>query len=231
MKRSGLVRFAALALVLILVLCGCEAKGNTPTAPESTAAAEMPMGLEQAEQTASAQTNEPAAQTLPTAQHAAPQEPAQTDEPTQELPEEATGTPNGPICSLRIDCGVLKSHLDELDPWKQALVPENGLILDLDQVPLEEGDTVFTLVRRVLQEENIHFEFSFTGGPETAYLQGVSNLYEFDCGPLSGWEYQVNGQFQGVGCGQYTLCDGDVVAWYYTCDLGADIGNDYQTQW
>ena len=121
--------------------------------------------------------------------------------------------------------------MEELDPWKQALVPEDGLILDLDQIPLETGDTVFTLVRRVLQEQNIHFEFSFTGGPETAYLQGVGNLYEFDCGPLSGWEYQVNGQFQGVGCGQYTLSDGDVVGWYYTCDLGADIGNDYQAQW
>lgn len=27
----------------------------------------------------------------------------------------------------------------------------------------------------------------------SAYIEGINNLYEFDCGELSGWMYKVNG--------------------------------------
>ena len=49
-------------------------------------------------------------------------------------------------------------------------------------------------------------------------------MYEFDAGELSGWMYRVNGVFPNKGCSAYTLSDGDVVEWLYTCDLGKDIG-------
>ena len=54
--------------------------------------------------------------------------------------------------------------------------------------------------------------------------QGIHNLYEFDCGELSGWMYNVNGWFPNYGCSRYALQDGDVIRWRYTCDLGADVG-------
>ena len=218
MKR--LIRAAALLVLLALLLCACGAVKDNPAASENNEA--VSSAVPDGEVTGG---ESPAPASAASPEDFAQPEPARASE------SERAEEPGGPVCSLRIDCGVLLSHLEELDPVKQALVPEDGLILDLSEVPLEAGDTVFTLMRRVLQQQNLHFEFSFTGGADTAYLQGLNNLYEFDCGPLSGWEYQVNGQFQGVGCGQYTLSDGDAVVWYYTCDLGADIGNDYPAQW
>jgi hypothetical protein len=60
-----------------------------------------------------------------------------------------------------------------------------------------------------------------------AYVEAIQNLYEFDCGELSGWMYRVNGVFPNYGCSRYTLKAGDVVEWLYTCDLGRDIGGEY----
>ena len=57
----------------------------------------------------------------------------------------------------------------------------------------------------------------------TAYIEGIANLYEFDCGSASGWVYTVNGEQPGVGCSDYAVHDGDTVIWHYTCALGNDI--------
>ena len=55
------------------------------------------------------------------------------------------------------------------------------------------------------------------------YVAGISHLYEFDFGNLSGWMYRVNGVFPDVGCGEYQLSDDDRIEWLYTCDLGRDL--------
>ena len=73
-------------------------------------------------------------------------------------------------------------------------------------------------------------EFSNTPIYNSAYIEGIGNLYERDVGDLSGWMYSVNGWFPNYGCGRYALKDGDVVEWVYTCDLGADVGDDYMSQ-
>ena len=63
----------------------------------------------------------------------------------------------------------------------------------------------------------------------SAYVEGINNLYEFDVGSLSGWMYSVNGWFPNYGCSRYALQNGDVVNWVYTCDLGYDVGGGYST--
>ncbi len=40
------------------------------------------------------------------------------------------------------------------------------------------------------------------------YVEGIGNLYEFDCGSESGWMCKVNGWFPNYGCSSYTLSDG-----------------------
>ena len=55
------------------------------------------------------------------------------------------------------------------------------------------------------------------------YKRQIHYLYEFSCGPLSGWMYLVNGKTTNLGCSNYPLKDGDYVEWVYTCDLGKDI--------
>ena len=73
-------------------------------------------------------------------------------------------------------------------------------------------------------------EFSETPLYGSTYIEGIGNLYEFDCGALSGWMYRVNGTFPNYGCSSYILSDGDVVEWVYTCDLGKDVGGEYITR-
>ena len=72
-------------------------------------------------------------------------------------------------------------------------------------------------------------EFENTPIYNSAYIEGINNLYEFDVGELSGWMYKVNEWFPNYGCSRYQLCDGDVVCWVYTCDLGSDVGGGYST--
>ena len=89
---------------------------------------------------------------------------------------------------------------------------------------------MFDVLKRTCRANGIQMEFSMAPAYGTAYIEGIGNLYEFDGGPLSGWMYSVNGVFPNYGCAAYTLKEGDVVAWRYTCDLGGDIGgrNTYQ---
>jgi hypothetical protein len=72
----------------------------------------------------------------------------------------------------------------------------------------------------------IHMEYVDTPIYDSAYIEGINNLYEFDAGAHSGWMYRVNGDFPNYGCSGYSVADGDIIEWVYTCDLGNDVGND-----
>ena len=121
-------------------------------------------------------------------------------------------------CTISISCATILNNKDKLDPAKEGLVPSNGVILSSREVTFEEGETVYDVLKRVCMENGIHMEQS--GG----YIEGINNIYEFDCGELSGWIYSVNGWFQNYGSNSYTLKDNDVINWVYTCDLGYDVG-------
>lgn len=128
-----------------------------------------------------------------------------------------------PACTLSISCKVLLDNMDKLKPDKAELVPEDGLLLAPVSVPLKEGESVFDLLRRVCAEQKLHMEFEDTPVYDSAYIEGIGNLYEFDAGPLSGWRYSVNGWFPNYGCSRYTLRDGDTVEWVYALDPGEDF--------
>ena len=124
---------------------------------------------------------------------------------------------------ISISCANLV-HNKSLDKDKQELVPEDGVILESTQLDYEEGQTVFDVLVKATKEAKIHIEYEGFKEYKTNYIEGIHNLYEFDCGPLSGWMYKVNGVFPNYGCSSYTLKEGDVVEWVYTCDLGKDVG-------
>lgn len=127
-------------------------------------------------------------------------------------------------CTLEVRCDTLLSHLNELKADKAALVPEDGQILETIEVEFDAGDSVFDVFRKVLKEEKIHFEYVDAKAYNSVYIEGIANLYEFDCGEQSGWMFSVNGTYPGLGCSAYTLADGDAIVFSYTCDLGADLG-------
>lgn len=132
-------------------------------------------------------------------------------------------------CTISIDCATILNNLDELDPTKLDVLPADGTVLAAVTVEFSEGESVFDVLQRTCRENNIHLEASFTPAYNSAYVEGINNLYEFDCGELSGWMYSVNGWFPNYGCSRYVLHDGDVVRWRFTCDLGADLGCDLMT--
>ena len=130
-------------------------------------------------------------------------------------------------CYFAIECSTILNNLDQLDPAKLELIPSGGVILARTAVTFYEGESVFDVLQRVCKERGIHMESSWTPIYNSAYIEGIHNLYEFDCGSLSGWMYRVNGWYPNYGCSRYQLQDGDVVEWRFTCDLGNDIGGGY----
>ena len=131
-------------------------------------------------------------------------------------------------CSLEVRCDTLLGKLDQMTPEKAALVPENGILLETVELEFNGGESVFDVFRKVLREEKIHFEYVDASAYDSVYIEGIGNIYEFDCGPQSGWMFSVNDVYPGLGCSAYTLADGDVIVFHYTCDLGADLGADYE---
>ena len=126
-------------------------------------------------------------------------------------------------CTMSVRCDGVFKNLEKLEKAKAELIPENGVIYAEQTVAFEDGESVFDVLLRELKENKIHLEFMITPIYNSAYIEGIGNLYEFDCGDLSGWVYKVNGSFADVGCSDYILNDGDKIEWIYVCDFDERI--------
>ncbi len=143
-----------------------------------------------------------------------------TTENTTEAPKKTYS------CTISIGCSTIFDNLELLRPEKKDYVPDDGVILGTVTATFEEGDTVFEVLKSVCKDYGIQLEYSWTPMYGSYYIEGIHNLYEFDCGEGSGWMYSVNGWFPNYGCSSYELRQGDVIKWLYTCDLGADVGSE-----
>ncbi len=122
------------------------------------------------------------------------------------------------ICILSVSCESILNNMDKLDKNKVELVPSDGIILPKQTVEICSGESAFDITLKVMKEKKIHFEFVKTIAFNSAYIKGIGNIYEFDCGELSGWRYRVNGEYKGCGCSQYYPENGDRIEWIYTCE-------------
>ena len=143
---------------------------------------------------------------------------------TTPAPNTAVAPETGPVCTVFISCATVLDKLALLGPAKAALIPADGVLLATVTVEFSEGESAFDLLRRVTRDAALHFEFALTPALGTAYIEGIGNLYEFDCGELSGWMYSANGVFPSYGCSQYIVQPGDSLRFLYSCDLGEDVG-------
>ncbi len=139
-------------------------------------------------------------------------------------PETTTKKKN--TCTFVIECKTILNNMENLKESKKEFLPADGVILRKTTVTFKEGETVFDVLKRVCKENNIQMESSYTPGYDNYYIEGISQIYEKDCGTKSGWMYCVNGTFPNYGCSDYKLKNGDEVEWRYTCDLGEDIGDN-----
>lgn len=132
-------------------------------------------------------------------------------------------------CTISIRCDTILKNISSLSLEKQAIIPKNGVVLPETKADFYEGETVFNVLLRETKKHKIHFEFSKTPVYQSAYIEGIANIYEYDAGELSGWMYKVNGVFPNMGCSRYVLSDGDKIEWVYTCDLGKDVGGYFKS--
>ena len=226
MKTAKRLCAALLALALIFTLAGCNAQTTEPTPTPTPAQSETPTpdAAQDAPATSAPSETERQEKTPaePSKQNEAPTQapdtPASPDEP--EPPVENSV----PTCTVSISCTTILEDPERLNAGKADLIPADGVLLAPTAVEFTEGESVFDVLKRVCRENKIHMEFSETPVYQSAYIEGIGNLYEFDCGEGSGWMYRVNGEFPNYGCSRYTLADGDTVEWVYTCDFGADVG-------
>ncbi len=105
---------------------------------------------------------------------------------------------------------------------KADFIPKDGVILPEEVVTVQEGATVLDVLLKVTAEHKIQMEYKDAG-----YVEGIGFLYEFKYGDLSGWMYKINGTFQSKGAWENTVREGDQIVWLYSCNLGKDLGDQY----
>jgi hypothetical protein len=126
--------------------------------------------------------------------------------------------------TLSVNVNTIINNMQLLNSEKHELIPTDGLIFAPQQVTAYEGESVFNVLQREMRRNGIHMVARFTPVFDSAYVEAINNIFEFDAGPLSGWMYSVNGEFPNFGSSRYILSQGDIIVWQYTLDLGRDIG-------
>ena len=199
MKHKGFLLALLLAMLLCLSACGQETPAVQPDETPATSENE---------------------------QDRYKTDPVPEGKPQPVEPQNSQVTDTAYTCTLSISCATILDNMDLVEDQKKPLVPADGWLLPETTVTFYQGESVFDVLLRVCKERKLHMEYMDTPIYNSAYIEGIGNLYEFDVGPLSGWMYNVNGWFPNYGCSRYALQDGDVVCWVYTCDLGADVGDN-----
>lgn len=142
-------------------------------------------------------------------------------------------------CFVTIRCETVRNNLSSLKKGKEAFVPKSGVILDKTEVEFKNGESAFDVIKRACSENvctdnckycrkgGIQLEYNFTPAFGSYYVEGIHQLYEKDCGSMSGWMFSVNGEFPTDSSSSYAVKKGDDIVFAYTCDMGDDIGNAY----
>lgn len=153
---------------------------------------------------------------------------------TSSIDEEYSG-----LCLITVDCRTVKENKDKLKKSKTDFITQSGVILDRVKVGVNDGETAFDVLKRACKENvctdnckychesGVQLEYNHSAAFDTYYIEGIHQIYEKDCGSMSGWMYSVNGEFPNVGSSAYTVKSGDEIVYSFTCDMGVDIGKAF----
>jgi len=150
------------------------------------------------------------------------------------LPIDPEGTATGEgsfTVTLTVRCDTILDNMNLLNKEKRELVPEDGIIFPTTTVTAYEGESVFNVLLREMKRTKTHMAFRNTPIYNSAYIEAINNIYEFDIGELSGWMYSINGWYPSYGSSRYQLSPGDIIEWRYTCNQGRDIGQNAVIGW
>lgn len=136
-----------------------------------------------------------------------------TEEKTQEeiIPEPEKKE----TVSLVVECTDLLSNIDYLKEEKRSLVPENGIIFSKNEIEIQENESAFDVLKKELIDAGVHIEFALAPVYNSVYIEGINNIYEFDCGERSGWKYSVNGKYPPIASSDYKVKSGDKIVFTY----------------
>ena len=116
-------------------------------------------------------------------------------------------------CQLSVECKAVLNHMDDLADGHAEFVPKSGYILGSTPIKYEDGDTVYSVLKRACRENGIKLTAKMTG--YGMYVVGLNNIDEKDCGGTSGWTYYVDGEFPMVACDKYELHGGEKIEFIY----------------
>ncbi len=139
--------------------------------------------------------------------------------PTSLPTDKASDDSKALVCTLSVSCESVLKNFEKLKENKKGIIPHDGFFLKEKKVEFAENETAFDVLHREMKNSGIHLEFVQTHMYNSAYIEGIGNLYEFDCGDYSGWLYKVNGVKPTYGCSQYRLQKGDRIEFYYSCNF------------
>lgn len=137
-----------------------------------------------------------------------------TAKPSQK-PQQGTNTDNKKTynCTVTIDCSVILNNMGNLTDGKEAYVPSNGYILKDYSLKAKQGESVYSLLKRACDENNIPLNATDSGFGK--YVYGINNLDQKDCGSESGWKYSVNGVYPGRSCDAEKIKSNTKIVWKY----------------
>ncbi len=148
-------------------------------------------------------------------------------EPTEPTQEETTSPTLGEI-TFSIDCKTVADNMDLLDKSvkENSVIPEDYYLLKETTFSIESKEqTAFDILLKATKDNNIQIDYedASVSAFGSAYIKGIGNLYEYNCGEKSGWLYMINGKSPTVGSDSYILQDGDVIEFRYSCSWGEDL--------
>ncbi len=240
-------------MVLLLCACGNEKKENTTISlpisqTETTVQTESEKSSHSTNTVSStfSETETTAATTVqittalstteqPTAESTTEKTTTETTTKKETATAKKTTEQNTITCFVTIDCRNIQKNLSSLKKGKQSFVPKNGFILENAAVTLSKGKTAFDALKKACgenvctdnckycQKSGIQIESSYTPAYKSYYVEGIHQLYEKDCGSLSGWMYNVDGTYPDVSSSVYNLKGGEKITFAYTASMGDDL--------
>lgn len=132
------------------------------------------------------------------------------------LNEQKVDTSTTFTCSLTVECYSVLDNMDKLKEGKEKCIPGNGVIFS-QNVSFSDGENVYDVLKKALRNAGIALDSDGYTKYSSAYIKGINNLYEKDCGQGSGWLYFINGVSPNFGCSRYVLQNNDRIVFSYKC--------------
>lgn len=143
------------------------------------------------------------------------QEQSQGEQAQKQEQQQAEPANTASRCTITIKCDKILKNMDKLKEGKSKYVPSNGIILSKSTVEFKDGNNVYDVLKATCSAAGINL--SARNSSMGVYVEGINNIFEFDCGGTSGWMYSVNGTTPNHSCAEHKVKNGDNIVWYYTC--------------